>query len=241
MFFKNQVLGCGGIITIQCYLYTVANNTWNTYPTGAHQYGNMKSIVYRNKFYFFHATNPVIFDPEIVAWYTWPQVPLYSEFSCTVVYKNTLLRIGGMYETFRTIFQYNGFDNFSWVQLNTSNAPMDMRGSTCGVLPNDNILIIGSSLYSYHFNIFSIYNVASNTWALFGPQSYASVNSHIFSFGQQAFIVLDKAVYEFDYKNINFTLRPFSFFQNRGNAHCSIYVPSGMLNSLPRGCKGTWR
>ena len=98
MFFKNQVLGCGtdGWVTV-CYLYNVVNNTWDLYPSGTTQYGFENSVVFQNKFYFFHYKNPVIFDPETVSWSNWTQVPIFSYYSCTVVYKNTLLRFGPSY------------------------------------------------------------------------------------------------------------------------------------------------
>jgi len=240
MFFKNQVLGCGtSFSTTQCFLYNVVNNTWNPYPSGTTQYGFAQSFVFQNKFYFFHPTNPVIFDPEKILWSNWTKVPNYSQYSCTVLYKNTFIRFGGNVNGFyRAIYQYY-FQNDSWVQLNTTNAPMDMVESTCGVLPNMNVMIMGSSNDKNFNNYVSVYNVTFNTWAFYGQKQNAVWNSYIFSLGQRTFTVFDKTVYEFDSKNISLTVHPVSFFKDRSNAYSSLYVPSGLLNGFPNGCKGT--
>ena len=152
------------------------------------------------------------------------------------MYKNTFLRFGGdVYGFFRSIYEYNVLNN-SWVQLNTTSAPMDMEVSTCGVLPNYDIMIMGTR--SQSSTSLSLYNVPSNTWAFLGSPPNVQYTSHIFPFGSRTFIGWSKSVYEFDNKNITFTLQPFSFFKGRGGGR-SVYVPSGMLNSLPKGCKGT--
>jgi hypothetical protein len=217
----------------------VVNNTWDLYPSGTNEFGFINSIVFQNKFYFFHDENPVIFDPETILWSNWTQVPNFSRYSCTVVYKNTLLRFGGgTYGFYRAIYQYD-FKNDSWVQLNSSNAPMDLVESSCGVLPNDNIMMMGSTYNGNYHYLVSVYNVTSNNWTFYGSHPEASYGSHIFSFGQQTFTVFDKYVFEFDYNNITFTLQPFSFKKYRSGAFSSVYVPSGMLNSLPNGCRGS--
>ena len=56
---------------------------------------------------------------------------MFSVYSTTVVYKNTIYR-----------FYFNASSNL-WIQLN-STAPMEMYESGCGALPNENILVIGS-------------------------------------------------------------------------------------------------
>jgi hypothetical protein len=236
MFFKNKVLGCGGDLgsIVYCKLYNVANNSWTLFPTGAMQYRTLGSVVINNKFYFFHDTNPSIFDPATNSWTIWPVAPMFSTYSSTVVYKNAIYRFGG-HNARKKVFYFNPSIN-SWIQLN-STAPMEMYESGSGVLPNGNILIVGSG-YAGSLTSFAIYNASADSWLFTGSESFLRSQAVLFTIGKRAFMIIVKSVYEFDYLLNTFTLLTFPTKKNTNIHSGSLIVPSGMLNSFPNGCKG---
>ena len=242
MLFKNQVLGCGPSSSNQvilCYIYNVANDTWTVFSTGNTQFQSRGGVVLSKKFYFFDPTNSSIFDPASNSWTTWPVVPLFSIYSCTVVHGNSIIRFGGYdWSQNRKIFKYGTLNN-SWTELN-STAPLEIYSSGCGVLPNGNILILGSGNPAYS-NAYAVYNVPSDTWVFYSPSTspISTRNSPVFSIDQRAYIVSGNNVYEFNYLKNTFKMISLTTLDSKSGHVGLLNVPSGIIDSLQKPCKGT--
>jgi len=232
MLFKNQVLGCGPSTSgILCFLYNVSDNIWTAFDGS--QYLTTSSLVCNNKFYFFHETNPSIFDPFTKSWTKWPVVPFFSVYLCAVVHGKSILSFGGFDR--QKVFKYDTVSN-SWIQLN-STAPINMFASSCGVLPNGNVLIVGSYAAGYE-NSYAVYNVLSDAWVFSAKQNYFSSGAFVLSIGHRVFVVSTFTVYEFHYNTNIFSQLPFETLGNRERKGGQLQVPSGIFNSLKISCIG---
>ncbi len=238
IYFKNKLIACGSSNFSACYLYNEANDAWSFFASGGPQLSPRGSLVYNNKLHIFHGENESIFDPEMKAWTTLNIGQLFADTSCTVVYQNTFL-VFGSFSSSSDIYQYHTV-NSSWIKLDTSSAPMDFSGSGCGVLPDENILIVGSGSLIKYLTAFAVYNVSSNTWVFSGSQNnlpkFYFIN--VISIGQRVFVFTDTRVLEFHNNNKTFAYAPFITFKERTGRPAIIKVPAAMLDNLQNGCKG---
>ena len=237
MLFKSQLLVCGGAPVTQCFSYNVANDTWNFFASSETlSFYNYASIAFNGKFYFFSPFQTVVYDPNTNNWTSLPGPPMLDEPFCIVVYKNTLLKFGGD-TSCRCVHQMTTSN--SWTQIPTSTS-FDIYGSACGVLPNDKVLIIGDAGHGLaNQNLVTIYNISSNTWEFLGSIPIVDYQSVIVSLRQRTFVMIfNLEVYEFFDTNNTFIKLPISTLNGKVSPVASLNVPSGMLISLPNGCKG---
>jgi N-acetylneuraminic acid mutarotase len=238
MYFKNQVLACGSSTLSTCYLYNEANDTWNFFASGSPQDSPRGSFVYSNKLHVFHGENESVFDPLVKSWTTLHIGKLFADHSCTLVHQNTYMLFGSGF-SYNDIYQYHTV-NSSWIKLDSSAAPMGFAHSGCGVLPDGNILIVGSGALLAYYTTFAVYNVPSNTWIFSGSQDNLPpmYYSSVLTIGKKVFVITGTKVFEFNYYNKSIAYLPFQTFKDRSKRPGILKVHAAMFNNHQNGCKG---
>ena len=208
---------------------------WSVYSIGQYSHLNFPGSVHGGQIYL--TGNPEVFDPVHNAWSNWTR-PIVNRgyHSCLLTWKDSLLLMGGEASR-RTMEQYH-ISNQTWTAIDTT-IPMDIYGSGCIVLPNDEILVLGSWETAYEKSA-AVYNVEDNEWT--------TVQDSSFHRSFTAFVVLGKRVFatgggffagteEFDYESRTWsTLGPELLMPRR--VHSMIGLPADLFQHLSGGCEG---
>jgi len=137
--------------------------------------------------YFTEAQNPEVFDPVNKNWSKWP-LPLKpsGSYQCSLTWKDTFLLIGGR-SNIRGVQSFN-HSTQTWTELDASSAPMDVYNSGCEVLPNQNILVLGSGRAQFSFSS-ALYNVEENKWTSLGGTNYKRDGTSLVKLGNRVFAI----------------------------------------------------
>ena len=115
------------------------------------------------KIYIAGPTHPEVFDPTTNEWSLWPKPNASNgDYSCLLSWQDSLILLGGSH-TPRNVEMFQ-VSSQEWKSLD-SNAPIEIYASGCAVLPNQEILILGS-VYGVDKHNAYIYNVQGNFMAV---------------------------------------------------------------------------
>jgi len=208
---------------------------WSVYSESQYSHHNYPGSVHAGKIYM--TGKPEIFEPMHDTWTNWTKSDIgRGYYSCLLTWKDSLLLLGG--EASRRVLEQYHISNQSWTTIDTE-APFDVYASGCVVLPNDEILVLGSLIAPYEKSA-AVYNVEDNVWT--------SVNDSSFNRDFTAMVVLGKRVFaigggpfadteEFDYESGTWTtLEPELVMPRR--IHSIIALPADLFQHLPGGCEG---
>ena len=79
-----------------CWSYQIKINAWENFATSVHQHIRKPANFYDNKLFIVDDANAEFYDFETATWHLWPNVPNpIGVASCSVVWKDTLVVVGG--------------------------------------------------------------------------------------------------------------------------------------------------
>jgi len=237
---NRQILTCGAYNSYRCYLYDVVSNTWSIYSNTPYRHATMRNVVHQGKIYLTDLANPQVFDPATKAWTKWAVSPSPPNGACFVSWKNYILQFGSTSLPYASqIWKYDPTIN-AWSTVPIA-AKFPMTTSGCVVLPNGNVLIVGSGYYATLSNMYTEYNVTSNSWSpyVYGkiPQTY----SLPLLLGNRVFVLAgSNFVEEYVIANSSVTNSsyPYPFLPNP--VPSATAVPALWFSHLPGGCKGVY-
>ena len=238
--FRNQVLSCGGETSSNCYIYFPRNNTWSLYASGYKNGYYTSNAVYKGKIYLSVADSATpqaeVFDPVTLTWTpSWPISPDVSYLGCLVQWEDSFIRFGGDGNK-HEILQYN-ITLQTWTSLN-STMPRNIYNSGCAVMPNKQILLMGSLPGYYNY---TVYDVPTNSWPIFSHQNYITYESSVLVLSDRVFILVaagEDVVQEYLYKNDIFSQLPIKLITQRTRYPGVLSVPAKLFSHLPGGCIG---
>jgi len=171
----------------ECWIFNPYENTWTIYSEATFTHKDYNGAVYENKIYFTDPQNPEIFDPVNKNWSKWP-LPLKpsGSYQCSLTWKDTFLLIGGNSNK-RGVQSFNHSTQI-WTELDASSASMDVYVSGCEVLPNQNILVLGSNTAQF-INSSALYNVEENKWTSLGDSNYNRDGTSLVKLGNRVFAI----------------------------------------------------
>ena len=231
-FRKNQIFACKGQTTHDCYVYTIANGSWNLFSkptTASAPFNSYNDNIYFYPYYLLNLTSKL--------WLTWPS-PSASAGACVVTWKDSFIIFGGQGD-YTGVQMYNHTTQ-STKTLQTSLAPMQIYSTGCTIMPNERVLIVGSgNQVTGAFNKLAIYSISTNTWPYSGTLPFDCGFSKVFVLGKRVFFICTsiKAVMEFHYGNNTFTSTANSLQVIRDNSPGVVTVPARLFSRLPGGCK----
>ena len=241
MLLNKQVLACGGLHNLNCYMYDVLTNTWSIYSnaTRSHNYGG---VVHNRKIYLTDYSKPEVFDPSSKLWSTWPVAPTDESFSCYVSWKNYIIKFGGYsYASALQVWRFDPTTN-NWLILNTT-PPFYLYNSGCTVLPNENVLVTGCELSPNCYKSIAEYNVTANTWPSVINGSEILYNSISMVLGKRAFIIpssSSKLVQEYFFENKTVVKISEPFISYVSSTSPSIAIPADWFIKFPGMCIGIY-
>ena len=120
---------------------------WTVYSEASFTHFDYAGAIYENKIYIPDPYNPEVFDPVSNIWTQWPKSMNYGYLPCSLTWKDTFLQLGG-YTNRRGVQSFSHLTQ-TWTDLYTSSSTMDVYYSGCVVLPNENVLVVGSGSSCY--------------------------------------------------------------------------------------------
>ena len=140
----------------------------------------------------------------------------------------------------KTVFQFNHTTQI-WTELDASAPPMDVFESGCAVLPNEDILIVGSYNTPYKASA-ALYNVKENTWISLGSTTYEREGASIVTLGERVFVTggfdyFGDVIEEFIVKDNTWVEVGSKLIINR-YLHSTLSVPASLFAHLEGGCEG---
>ena len=222
----------------------MADDSWSLYSSGQHAHDDYPGVLHESKVYIVDFSNPEVLDTQSNEWSSLPSPQIsHDPMSCLLSWRDSLILIGSVVRAGGGEYQYavEMFDvaSQSWRFLDTS-APLIVHGSGCAVLPNGEIIILGSCNDPYR-NASFIYNVEKNEWRQVGDSSYDRCRTSLVVLGARVFAVggfkNPSAVEEFNAASKSWTLTNSSPIVPR-NSHSMVAVPPHLFADLPGGCSG---
>ena len=143
--------------------------------------------------------------------------------------------IGG-YITPKSVQSYNT-NSQQWTIISSS-VPMNVENSACIVLPNENVLVVGSENFE-DFNSAAIYNVANNVWTKLDRTTYLREGTDLVRLGNRIFVLggLSDNIEEFHQEDNSWTLVNQKLIIPRIQ-HNSMSLPAEMFLDISGGCQG---
>jgi hypothetical protein len=155
-------------------------------------------------------------------------------YGCLLTWRDSFVLLGGN-SNVKTIEIFNQ----SWRKVDSSNIPMSIAGSGCVVLPNEEILVVGSAAPGFK-NSTALYNVEDNTWIDLGETSSGRSYTSLVRLGDRTFAVggdVPDLVEEFVYSDKSWVAVE-AELQVPRRVHSSLAVPADLFAHLPGGCQG---
>jgi hypothetical protein len=147
------------------------------------------------------------------------------------------LRFGGD-SGYRDIYKYN-VSSDSWNFIG-SNAPMDIYFTGCTLLPDGNVLLVGS-MTAANWNSYVVYNVSGNSW---GPTIIGQnkrFSAVVVNLGSRVLTVYGgqvNVVEEFHWSNKTIEAKGSALLNSREFPPGAIAVPAKLFAHMPLGCLG---
>ncbi len=191
----------------------------------------------KKKLYISDDDNPVVFDPVSNSWSSWPAPSMKTgDGACLVAWKDTFLSFGGSLN--RRVVQVFNHSSNTWKVLDSSSVPIDIRLSSCILLPTDEILVVGSEDTLYQSSA-AVYNIRANTWKKLPDTTVSRQGTSLVSLGTRVFAICGEAknvIEEFDYSNYTWSYIEAKLIVPRYH-HGTIALPSEILQHVT-SCMG---
>ena len=129
----------------------------------------------------------------------------------------------------------------TWTKVaDSSQVPIDIYGSGCIVLPNEEILILGSNSPANRRSN-ALYNVESNIWNLLEDVKHDRSLTSLVTLGNRTFAIGGGSsadlVEEFIFWNKSW-IEVGPRLNSTRSTHSTISVPAELFSHLPGGCEG---
>jgi len=240
---ENGIVACGGHTSstknTECWLYNIASNVWTVYSNSVYTHIDKSGAVYKNKIYLQDPVHPEVFDPVTKKWNVWPKPPVnVGDFPCLLAWRDSFFLIGGS-SGHKTVLQFHHTTQI-WAKLDASSLPMEIETSGCAVLPNEDILVVGSENSPY-LNSVALYNVAQNKWRSLGETTYGSRRgTSLVKLGERVFAIggFTNVTEEFIVKDNTWLVLDTQLMDNYCRYHTSLSVPASLFAHLEGGCEG---
>jgi hypothetical protein len=168
-----------------CWIFNPEENIWTIYSKANFTHNDMSGAVYENKIYLTDPQHQEVYDPINDIWSQWP-LPLrpVGEYSCILTRKDSFLLIG--YPFNRRGVQMFNHTTQTWTEMKESSAPFDVCRSGCTVLPNQNVIVLGSNLAEFYSSS-ALYNVEENKWTSLENTNYNRLGTSLLRLGDRIF------------------------------------------------------
>lgn len=237
-YIDDRILACGGRGNKNCNLYHPSNDSWSVYSTSSFTHSEQPGEIYDGKIFIADDSNPEVFDPASKTWYTWT-APLYKTGGgpCLVAWKDIFILFGG-FSNRRGVQTFNHSTD-AWQELDSSSVPIDIYFSSCILLPNDDILIVGSEDSPYRSSA-ALYNIRSNAWKKLPDTSISRHGASLITLGTRVFAMDSderNVIEEYHYNSFTWSPIEAKLIAPRYH-HGTLSLPSEILQHLPFGCTG---
>ena len=237
-YIDNQVLACGGVTNKDCFLYNPENDSWKVYSSADHKHDYQPGEVFEKKIYIADDSNPEVFDPATKIWSSWPAPSNPSGWCpCLLAWQDLFILIGGD-SNVRGVQTFNHSSN-EWNVLDSSSAPMDVFCSGCVVLPNDDVLVVGSE--NNDVSSAAIFNVRSNAWRQLSDTSIERGGTSLVTLGSRVFAIDGhggNVVEEFNYETQTWSPVDAKLTVFRKGHQGVVSLPADMFQHREGGCTG---
>jgi len=152
-----------------------------------------------------------------------------------VIWNDAFIYFGGQ-PNYDTVLKYSGGTN-NWTTLSSLS---DMKEPSCVVLPNQNVLVAGSTRNSF-CKRYAEFNVLGNTWLNKAVGITPHYKSVALLLGQRVFTIAGyyvNDIEEYHYNNNTVSTKPFQLLTVRSGTPSAIALPANLFSHLPGGCLG---
>jgi hypothetical protein len=188
--------------------------------------------VYNNQLYIADSSNAEYFDPATNVWTPWPSYPTpVQSDACITLWQNSFLLIDP--------FNLQTYDlaTRAW-STRPTNTTYTINQPSCLTLPNDKVLVVGST------GLPLLFDPATGAWTALPPTINNQGKVTLLQLGQKFFIFggnsTGTSAMEFNYRSNAWSSvagGPVPTTNSEGYAS-AVAVPSALFANLPGGCEG---
>jgi hypothetical protein len=236
VYVNEMIIACAG--GKSCWEYKIKENSWSVMATAPFTHNYQPGVVYQEKVYVMDEASPQVFDPSSRTWSNWPSPPKKSGTAPWMVgWKDSIILLGGG-GNLRGVQIFN-ITQQTWAVMDSSQVPMDIFWSSSLILPNGNVLIVGSEQSGSYYSA-AFYNPTNNSWkglektvtSHFGSR-LVQLGSRIFATdGYQTDLVEEFVLETYTWKPVDVKLQA-----RRKGYHSLLALPAKLFSHLQGGCQ----
>ena len=189
--------------------------------------------VFRGHLFLLHGEDFIAFEPETGKWRTLPgPKKKIGDGNCLLASGNFIYVFGGR-DNAKGVERYE-VEEQSWSSLETSGAPLDLVYSGCGLINENQVLVVGSENFFYRKKS-AIFDFGIGDWRSVGSTSSDRFGSSLLKLNDRIFVTgggfgsnPSRIVEEFHPENGTWTVTGFELRHPR-TQHSSVVAPVSML------------
>ena len=239
LFYANRrIIACA--LMSSCWEYNITGNSWQEFTQANFRPEGQPGVVIDNNLYIIDTSKGQVLNLISNTWSPWQMPPKnFGPYHSMVGWKDSIILMGGE-NNYRGVQIFN-VTGKTWTVQNSSNAPMDMSGSSSLLIDEDEILIAGSNAAPGSGSLAAKYNPATNTWVMLEDSEENHSGSQLVKLGSRVFSINGndrKDVEEFLRKNNSWTAIEKKVEHWYTGYHSAVALPSSLFAHLPQGCEG---
>ena len=227
-----------------CWKYLPEQSFWKILTNTSNYSHYQPGVAYQGRVYLFNDPDlGQLYDPVSNIWSTWP-LPLIQAGSspCMLIWRDSVLLLGGSLNL-KGVQMFN-FTTQNWSVYPNTNELIGMVRSSCLVLEDDAILIVGTDISPNNFS--ALYNPITNSWSSISWPSWSSSSfllgnsygTRLTKLGNRTFAIASKVVSEFFLSNQTWLQMEINLINYAGGHQSVLDLSAEIFDFLPDGCEG---
>ena len=219
-----------------CWKYIPEQSFWEILTNTSNYTHYQPGVAYQGRVYLFNDPDlGQLYDPVSNIWSTWPLPLIQTGLSpCMLIWRDSVLLLGGSMNIYGV--QMFNFTTQNWTVYPNTNELISMVRSSCLVLEDDVVLIVGTDISPN--NISALYNPITNSWSSISWPLGNSYGTRLTKLGNRAFSMGNKVVSEFILSNQTWLQMEIDLINDAGGHQSVLDLSDEIFHFLPNGCEG---
>lgn len=233
----DLLIGCAA--ENNCWQYNIRYDSWDYKESAPFLEEDQTGVGLNKKLYVLDTERSHVLSLGSYTWSSWPMPPnKVGKAHSSIRWKDSIIIFGGI-DSYRGVQTFN-VTSQTWSVQNSSNVPFDLIWTSCLLLDEDEILLVGADSQDFFYSAAKYYP-SSDTWIELEKSELNHWGTRLVKLGSRTFAINgheNQMVEEFHSSNNSWTIidtKPHHIYYG---FHTVLALPATLFAHLPGGCKG---